>query len=233
MIIYPLPPQELDDKTLLQQIKAIAQTLCNVHHSNVLKHHYDEWIGIHSKIPLFYANFKNSLELKEWASTCRANYKQLVEMGLACYEEYRYRYRFNDNPDYRHKELKLLNIITWARDNIPDLWIKLECVKVDFQGQAVVGMEERGTPFPLVMPEKYKQKWTEIDGELRETLDSHLPESDIIESYRSYYRSKITKFYKRCEEQHDCCLYANKGKYCIRQNLSTWTRRNKPTWLDK
>lgn len=31
MILYPLPPQELDDKTLDKQIKRIAQTLLEVH----------------------------------------------------------------------------------------------------------------------------------------------------------------------------------------------------------
>jgi hypothetical protein len=82
-----------------------------------------------------------------------------------------------------------------------------------------------------VMPDRYKQKWTEIGGEMYEWLESHLSDEDIIESYRNYYRAKIAKFYQRCEEQHDCCLYANKGKYCIRQNLPTWTRREKPYYL--
>lgn len=229
MIIYPLPPAELDDKTLNQQIKAIAQTLCNVHHEVdglriTLKQIplSPERVVKHGKgIELSWDNYTS------WASECLANYKHLVDMGLACCSEYIYRYSDIKCPSC-HKEhsdkffditkpnmpcencgqfagsTELVrheyeSVIEFARDNVPDLPDKLDCV-----GLPVIDTDPDycpTTPFPLVMPEKY-YKYTSFEFTKNETF-AHI---DIEESYRNYYRDNLS-------------------------HVATWTRREKPEWL--
>jgi hypothetical protein len=138
MIIYPLPPQELDDVTLSRQIKNVAQVLCNVHHkiiANDFAFFDKEAILKSNKAPIGIIRYPNS-GFNKWAATCRANYLKLVEMGIAACEEYTFRFskRGEDNkwkdagwidfsiPYYEElKQHKLQAVIEWAASNIPSL----------------------------------------------------------------------------------------------------------------
>lgn len=198
----------LDDVSLNQQIKAIAQTLCTVIFNELIikrdagKLSDKDWeerklIPLPRKVTVF----------SNWASECRANYLKLVDMGLACCEEYEY--RFNEieikGLDYyivfsadgpskkvRYKTHKLQSVIEWARDNVPAL---------DHDDCQCKERSEITTTFPLVMREKYiiyKGK-TQFPG-------TYTDEPLIIKSYRNYYKSKLPADAK-------------------------YTRRNKPEWI--
>jgi hypothetical protein len=228
-MIYLLPPQELDDKTLDKQIKTIAQTLCNVHwYYNIADNFdqvdpaFDNAVGS-INIPMPYNDYKN--EISCWARDCLANYKQLVDIGLACCDEWCYR----NSPDaeFEHggtelhlhridsggfKRHKLEHIIKWARDNVPDLPNNLQTKVAEKDGVSWLYNEQQTTPFPLVMPDEYhiynmnsvyKIKDECLDLESRK--DNNL-QVNTVESYRNYYQAKLPKD-------------------------AQWTRREKPNWL--
>lgn len=121
----------LDDKSLDKQIDSIAQTLCHVHYI----------IGFHALrgnnhsvllLPEFYND-----EYTNWARECVANYKKLVDIGLACCDEYNLRYNpgatylFGTIEEQKEKVVVMQGltikkhkhhaVIEWARDNVPDL----------------------------------------------------------------------------------------------------------------
>jgi hypothetical protein len=160
MIIYPLPAQELDDKTLDKQIKAIAQVLCNVHHMKDTK-----------DIPLQLHKTVKTNDVLNWLLECLANYLKLIDMGLACCEEWEYRfndikikggthYVLDNDPDkkkIKYNRHKLQPVVEWARDNMPDL-PKYQHTKIaENNNVSWLYNEEQATPFPLVMPEKYRK----------------------------------------------------------------------------
>jgi hypothetical protein len=231
MVIYPLPPKELDDKTLSQQVKAIAQVLCNAHHRMLRKV---------DNIPLPPKNIEKC-NYSLWVNQCLANYKKLVEVGLACCEEYTFRFseRGQDNkwkdagwidfsiPYYKEiKQPKLQPVIEWARDNVPDLPHYYApnkgkiCCGTNWEYN-LCGHTIEETPFPLVMPEEY------IKYECYEHKTCINSKTiDIIESCRNYYRAKLQKIIdKGCPCDNCLCMGATK---CL---MPTWTRREKPSWL--
>jgi hypothetical protein len=186
MIIYPLPPAELDDKTLSRQIRNIAQVLCNVHHADIACLTDIKKIEEASaKIPLPQKRFAED-KICWWARECRANYLKLVDMGYKCMDEYVY--RFNDYPDFGCGK----NFLLWAVENVPDLpygKIDKDCLQCDNDEKGSYGQPcdthawGTATPFPLVMPDKY----------IIFDCDFYEPTAEIciIESYRNYYRAKI------------------------------------------
>lgn len=207
MIIYPLPPEELDDKTLSQQIKEIAQTLCNVHHCYAIN------FEISATIPLKRIETRkrtiNSYKFVDWARTCAANYDQLVKMGLACCGEYNYRFEeikydelTRNISHIKINEHKLRHIIEWTRDNMPDLPVRINSkYKIE---DGCINLETRvdkevTTPFPLVMPDEFIENAKITDPERW----GHV--SNVVYAYRRYYCSVLPKDAK-------------------------WTRREKPEW---
>jgi uncharacterized protein involved in tolerance to divalent cations len=199
--LYPLPSGELDDKTLDKQIKAITQVLFNVHHLATVPEDAATW-------GLPWAKYQ------KWALECLANYKRLVNTGLACCNEYVWRFsdfewedriKKDQEGNYLYeysqivgtnelKEHELQPVIKWMRDNVPDLPLH-PMIKKDIYASA-----ETTTPFPLVMPKKYYVYETDYAGKIVNT--------DVIESYRNYYRAQLNKL----------------------KNTPIWTRREKPEW---
>lgn len=260
MIIYPLPPEEFDDKTLKKQIKAIAQVLCNVHHKFVIKKYenmdvqeFFQSCGVeaplkdHRKIPLAFCADKFR-EYSQWASTCRANYLKLVDMGMACCEEYKYRLSeplinmYGDAGKIKH--YKLQPVIEWARDNVPNLTNYVGVKAGDKLGNFTVPRSGKGyspshsTPFPLVMPQLYycyTIPKKEIEGK---SFELELRWLDIEESYRNYYCAKLKKKQEcsNCEGTGYVYINGNCEDQCYKCDstgiiLPKWTRREKPDWL--
>jgi hypothetical protein len=227
MIIYPLPPQELDDLTLKRQIKAIAQTILSVHYyhlfytdNNPTDSDLHNWQTI-NKGWFCKDNFQQDAFFK-WASECRANYNALVKMGLACCEEWEYRfndikikggthYVLDNDPDkkkIKYNRHKLQPVVEWARDNVPDLpdgKIDEDCKNKGYQDSCDYNPCDihawgSPTPFPLVMSEEY------IEDAKITNPESWGHVSNVVYAYRKYYCSKLSKDAK-------------------------WTRREKPNWL--
>ncbi len=191
----------LDDRSLERMIKDIAQVLCNVHWEtkpclNCDKgNEYCECTCMdNDKAPLKYTK---ECEWSHWARESKANYEWLV--GLLLRLKFEYQYRFN-------KAHPMLNMISWARDNVPDLpEYEIEQVGYDSYGETVTETRELySTPFPLVMPKRH----ITIRSISRQGTPDY-PEH-IIESYRNYYQAKLKapiSFYK-------------------------WTNQQKPDWIN-
>jgi hypothetical protein len=215
MIIYPLPPQELDDVTLDKQIKAIAQTLCNVHHMKDTK---DIPIQLHKTV--------KTNDVLNWLLVCTANYKKLIDMGLACCGEYNYRFEeikydelTRNISHIKINEHKLRHIIEWARDNVPDLPDVV--LKADTNPDIPDYLSSpytwrfKETPFPVVMPNEYKRI---------KPMDPPLPA--IESSYRNYYHANLKKQYVVCAGCQSCMFECDHY-----MSVPKWTRREKPSWL--
>lgn len=219
MIIYPLPPQELDDATLSRQIKNIAQYLINAHvlildgQFELTKDNF-----ICNKINSLQMGYKPS-KYNDWVIECRANYLKLVEMGINCCVEYNM--RFNDYKEWMKWKCededtphctnhhKLEHVIFWARDNVPDLPQKLTSfVKHEWDGKLPSPKPiYQDTLFPLVMPKKYLTYGPEkLIGGPRVTA-MNIEIVNVMQSYRNHYRAKLKKDAK-------------------------FTRREKPEWID-
>jgi hypothetical protein len=214
MIIYPLPAIELDDTTLSKQIKAIAQVLCNVH---IMLHRQRVELFKNDKSQPSPINFdlppEKMLHGKPiddeytlWASTCRANYLALVDMGLPIIQEciYRWNEPMPESVNYKYPEA-----IWWARDNVPELPIK-HVFNCKCEGQWICDecQYSEHTPFPLCVPAKriIRKECEHSKGNADLSLNMHMFDIDITESYRNYYRAKLPKDAK-------------------------WTRRDKPEYL--
>lgn len=190
MTIYPLPPSELDDSTLDKNIKAIAQVLCNVHHT-------------HGDIPSIPLNPEYEDGYADWARTCEANYLKLVEMGEELCIEYSYRNKCSCvvggdygmdghwtecngcNGNGRHPH-KLGSVIEWCKGNVPELRGcrgKSACTP-DCNPDSCY-WDENPTPFPLCIPKKH----IIYDNDIYEPTAPFV----IEESYRNYYKSKLSK----------------------------------------
>jgi hypothetical protein len=122
--------QMLDDTALSRAIREIAQVLCNVHWiccDLLLKDYqktgkYNEFYP--HKIPLSCKGENNPWST--WTRECRANYRWMVELGMACCQEYTLRFtKDRDVNAYpaltKFKYHKMQSVIEWARDNVPDL----------------------------------------------------------------------------------------------------------------
>jgi hypothetical protein len=203
--------QMLADDDLKKQIEAIAQTLCNVHIDL-----YDKQRSLKTKPLLCHEiaplNYNHRLKpYSNWASECLANYKKLVDMGLACTNEKAERFGVKvttEDPKAFLKHIteityeidKIDKIIEWARDNVPDL-PKYQHTKIaENNGVSWLYNEEQTTPFPLVMP-----------GEIIEEAKITNPErwghvSNVVYAYRKYYFTKLPKD-------------------------ANWTRREQPSFL--
>jgi hypothetical protein len=253
MTIYPLPPAELDDKTLETQIKAIAQVLCNVHHKPIAGLINQSIFDKRTKLELFeQAKLiplrETSLDLTNayvtWALECRANYNELVKMGLACCDEYTWRssapYCIGDTIFAKNKTFyKYRSVIEWARDNVPELPEKFvkplqETLK---EGYVDLGIDIPSTPFPLVMPDEY------IVGYDLPRDPNYERMKFTIESYRDYYKARLQKVREvKCKECNGTGYNDSIEEYSLRCGLCdygvirqtpepTWTRRTKPDWL--
>lgn len=239
-MIYPLPPEELDDKTLGEMISACAQTLCNAQCEITL---FDGGYSLDwkNKPPLGGKDINN--EWSQWARECRANYDQLVKMGLACCREYMWRFSDfewedviidKDDDFYEYsiivstnelKEHKLQSVIEFARDNAPSLPVEVKEYSDILKRECYMPMP---TPMPLVMPDKYKvYKLREFGAGTVITQDylnkvfsefnnSDFKDSyaDVIESYRNYYKARLRKMSKKlvkCTKLHEGICYNDDG----------------------
>jgi hypothetical protein len=225
MIIYPLPPAELDDRTLEKQIKAIAQVLCNVHYYAHVETNVKD-------IPLE-QNYGAYLAFTNWAGKCLANYNELVRMGVACIQECYFRWNepIPENTSYKYAE-----VIEWAKQTKPALEEHgTKVVDVNGSPRFLAMPKNETTPFPLVMPDKYKRYPLGVD-----TFNKA-----IEESYRNYYRAKLQKPRKiKCKEcdgfwtlvfnnedyDKNCPRCEAKG-YIKKQITPKWTRRETPEYL--
>jgi hypothetical protein len=203
--------QALDDKSLNVMIRDIAQVLCNVHY---IYEAYDMLYDV-SKVPL---KVKTKTILAEdqwsqWARECVANYKYLVELGLAlCVEFSRRSDRLADSKDGDADfDIHPLNkTIRWARDNVPDLPIPIGSMVIDTNNVA----HTIRTPFPLVMPKKYILSIPYNNGkEVMAHIDNGTTEWDTVSSYRNYYQAKLTIRMAKVD------------------NKIVWTNREKPQWI--
>jgi hypothetical protein len=230
MTIYPLRPGELDDKTLDKQIKAIAQVLCNVHYLR-MRMNNETYLFIEAyKILMLPKRHHDLFSL--WAKECLANYNELANTGLACCNEYVWRFsdfewedriKKDQEGNYLYeysqivgtnelKEHELQPVIKWAMNNVPDLPRRIAVLGLwkampDLKDGEVVPFEEpetteEPTPFPVVMPKKY------FSG-MFDYKDEEI-KHDVIQSYRNYYRAKLKKL----------------------KNAPTWTGRQMPEWLE-
>lgn len=225
MTIYPLPPEELDDNTLKKQIKAVAQTLSNIHYlvSFIKKEH-----KIFDFAPLLPPKFTHNL-YSLWGKLCRANYLKLVDMGMACCGEYFY--RFNSTlGKWSYFHAKYFKILQWARDNVPDLPDVV--LKADTNPDIPDYLRSpdtwrfKETTFPLVMPKEYITV-ANLNTETGKLSYLNNDES-MIESYRNYYRAKLKKGF--CKGHKEGQLTPAKNLGCFDCDIK-WTRREKPEWL--
>lgn len=233
----------LADTDLAKQIKAIAQALCDLHHAITLKQPVDKKYHI----PMLY-KFSNE-KIMEWLVTCRANYLKLADMGIACCEEYCY--RLNKNPGYSHKEHKLLDVIIWARNNVPSLprvlaEQKYGLPRAEFSVTPTVHNVEydyiESTTFPLCVSDKYK---TEMLVNYHDAFTDETLEQETIKSYRNYYRAQLEKLADRhikCKfDTHDrdvkaygrCAECLTRSGSVPKPIVPTWTRRERPEFLNE
>jgi hypothetical protein len=210
--------QAVANNDLEKQIKAIAQTLCNVHHDiNQLNGTYESH---HHLIPMIGKDNKFYYNWTKWARECVANYKWLVNLGMHCCIEL-----ILHRGILKCKKYQLA--IDWASSNAPDLpeFIikdqgKVNCFGEKFEYKSY----NEQSPFPTVMPKKYQNRPYENYGK----------EDPVIESYRSYYQHKL--------QQRTNCIACNNTRKstcsdcencfsCI-EIMPKWTRREKPEWLN-
>lgn len=235
MIIYPFPPDELDDTALEQQIEAIAQTLCNVHHLIYALPLSALATGKRNDhIPLAAYDFGNAYA--KWGTECLANYKELVDMGLACVNEYSYRYSdgFFTDDDFifkgKVKEHQLTRVIIWARDHVPPLEKHgTKTVFINDSPRFLAMPQDEPTPFPLMMTDEYI-----VYKGISKFPGTYTDEVNIIESYRNYYRAELHRLLQKWVIKCNNCLEI-KTEDCrcpdCKYIYPTWTRLEKPGWL--
>jgi hypothetical protein len=116
----------LDDKSLDQMIKDIAQVLCNVHYLECIYtplNNDQKLSELTKNIPLQLQNNEKGLTASydswtQWARECVANYSLLVELALAGSDEWTWR---RSDPKLDPQFHKCHSVIEWLEDNIPDL----------------------------------------------------------------------------------------------------------------
>lgn len=235
VVIYPLSPKELDDKTLAKQIKAIAQVLVNASIWTMDLPNTEKVNDAFKNNPYVDQNSITSFtvdkiynEYVHWARECRANYLKLVEMGFTCFSEYRCRGLIN--RDEYDSVYEYERILEWAHDNIPDLPEKLDCVGLP----AIDTDPDFMMDFP-VPPKEYIVMELVHYGE----YPIHHERINFLESYRNYYRAQLHKTIKcgMCvgegsylvDEGESICLWCNGVGYTQKRFL--FTRREMPEYL--
>lgn len=181
----------LDDKALDKMIKALAQTLCNAQCELTVFYggYAMDW---KNKPPLGGKDINS--EWSQWARECRANYLALVKYAKVCCEEWRHRFHCtchvfaDDDGMFKcgHKNFhKHHDAIQWCAENVPDLPL----FQPGLSDELTVSWTPKELsmlpmPFPLVMPEKYK-----------ENIFDNGAQSNIVwattQSYRNYYSAKL------------------------------------------
>lgn len=192
---------------ILGSQKETAQALDDKSLEKMIKALAQVLCGCHQAIPEYWA-FKNTkIHLKwiSWACECLANYEYLLMLLDDLLKEYNFRFLDNYTVDTIFN--RLFNIFLFLRDNAPDLPnYLLTCYPPKLPSH---------TAFPLVMPNKYRVKEMEIiEGGVREVSDQH---DAVIESYRNYYSATL---YKNLKRQHEPKI------------APSWTRREKPKWIN-
>lgn len=245
ILILDNSPEEiakaLDDKSLDKMIKSIAQVLCNVHwleNGESIECSLCRYYAVRMKKSTCNCLSKNKIPLpstqvlykwSQWARECVANYKWLVELGLACDWEFAYRSDFKLDKKYH-------DIIEWARDNVPEL--PKQIYQKDDLGYTVLMCGILGnepTPFPLVMPKEYL---------CTTPIDEDYLFLKVRESYRTYYNHLLNKNLNRKIK----CSTCNGGSFAIAKDVQcpdcrdhnyisepiipVWTKREKPDWLN-
>lgn len=230
--------ESLDDRSLDEMIKSIAQVLCNVHYIKKERIELGLDQGNKLEIPFphiphrKYKSYEPIAQLSEWARECVANYRWLVELGNECDKEYHYRWVHDEIP-IEETDIFMISCsaIHWASVYIPEL------------------PNGSMTPFPLVMPEKY----------IKNDLIMHrLKEKKILlktinaeESYRNYYNHLLVKGLNKKVKCKSCngsgegeefvlpngdwsldyCDKCEEG-YISKPIIPTWTLREKPEWIN-
>lgn len=231
----------LDDKQLDKQIKAVAQALCDIHYILLSEQKPSNLVELIGNIPLpskyFYCPFR------KWGMECRSNYLKLVEIGLACCDEWVYRFpvQLEDCESYEEAEMyehKKQSVIMWARDNVPDLPKNEHWKMVDTnRDNALFHPYEEVTPYPHI-PKKVYDYWY-VNAFYCE--DQEIKENATYLAYRDYYRAILQKR-KEKKIKHDFCGGTGEGFWegnncegCAGkgyiQKPITWTRRNVPNFL--
>jgi len=210
--------QYLDERSLTSCIKDIAQVLCEVHRYQYRV--YDKRLDL---IPLKHIFSRKDIKnWTKWARQCRANYMYLVYLGLACAEEWNYRFSkpIELHEPCNHKVHKFIPIISWARDNVPDLPIAMADQHNNYDLN--IGVT---TPPPLVMPNKYLIQDDKLLCEMFGVSRNY----DLVLSYQNYYQEKLRqqkwKYYSKRDSSGEMQHYRSKLE-------PVWTRRNKPEWLE-
>lgn len=199
----------LDDHSLNEMIKYIAEVLCNVHRevSNVKV--YDKFLDT---IPLeFKYKNENYNEWSKWARECKANYLWLARLLDECLNEHEH--RFNCTRKEKNNVTKLydkyFDTMILANNNVPDLPEGQMLCTADFPTRNSINLL---TPFPMTVPKKYMYF-------NRKKLNCNYDEKrEIINSYRIFYREKIRKYYK-------------KKPSCFESKIK-WTNREMPDWIN-
>lgn len=151
----------LDDKSLHQMIKDIAQVLVQFSQNFTYSGK-----RLHNSAPFNKKVIASLLPWYKWAQEIKANYLYLLELGNACLAEHELR-----GFAWKGKARDYVKAIFWAHDNIPDLPIH-----VDFRTSNAIS-----TPLPLVMPKKY----------IRYRFPDMIEPEDKITSYRNYYQANF------------------------------------------
>lgn len=223
MIIYPLPAIELDDKTLSQQIKAIAQVLCNVHHlywdvtyPNQLRNHRS---GLNlldreqseyclekiDNIPLTSKGLVDPDAFTNWGLAWQANYLKLVDMLKALLDEHQHRFWVNEweadedsekAMNYFDKYSKVYHFCACNALDLPNGKIDENCGQCndDDTGSYGIACDTHAWGTPTPFPLVMPKKYIIYKQLNNETRFNELSgDENIIESYRNYYRTKLIK----------------------------------------
>lgn len=168
----------LDDKSLNEQIEAIAYALCNVHHKLLINYYGKDKDELWTRIPL---NYKNEIEVfSEWASTSIANYRWLVDLLRAhlyeCHDRFLYK-KLGEGIELKDliSSIRMFyrkyhdDVFLWLAKNEPSL--------------SDIGLFS----FPVCIPDKFivtREVFVWPNG-------TGIAGPNIIESYRNYFRSEV------------------------------------------
>jgi hypothetical protein len=191
---------------------------------------------------------------QKWARSCRANYTRLLEYARACCDEWIFRnnpeatYLIGDFDDLEKpdeivimqgltiKKHKHHDVIAWLSDNQPDLpncADKEQRCTPDCTGPNCY-WDKNAQPFPLVMPDKFKQA----------PYPDH--QEAVIASYKGYYAHLLQKAARKkcktCVGSGEVHGYVEGGDQIVDDCISckatgyittapVWSRRDKPEWL--
>ncbi len=238
--------QMLDDKSLSKMITTIAEVLCGVHESILTKSYINEphkWILKDlEKIPLCSKDVDEDGYTKNpwviWGSACVANYRYLVELGIACSMEIEY--RVTGFCEHMHRR-----VIEWAKSNVPEIPVFCASTgdKKVCSSCAHSITSSLHTEIPLVMPKTYHAyciSYKTFDDVffISDFIEPEAipPEAFInpIESYRAYYQSKLQAGLRRKGNYSNNRAVKKGFEYPGHPHpiIPKWTRRSMPTFLN-